>query len=82
MLGGRAAVCHANVGRKDNLRNNSCEDIEAIDLAIMPSESGGKEKAEGKIEDPDYDEEQDRLYLFPPLRYRKGDVSFGVLMSG
>ncbi len=75
-------MVHTNVGRKDNPRTSSCDLIEASDTAVTKSESEGNVKDDGKIGDPDYNEEQDRLYVFPPSRYHQGDVSLGVLMSG
>jgi len=48
----------------------------------MDSTLDKQESESNKKEDPEYIEEEDHLNLFPPLSYRKGDISLGVLMSG
>ncbi len=77
-----AVTSHAYAARKDNPRRSKYDTIEASDLAVITSASDVKEKEEDTIEDPDYNVEQDRLYMFPPPKFHKGDISLGVLMSG
>ena len=83
MLGGAAAVSHhkTNMSEKPHSKRNEEASIEASDQVIT-GESDGKETTEGKKVDTEYNEEQDHLYLFPPPKYQKGDISLGVLMSG
>ena len=82
MRGAAAAHRHTNVSGKPHLKASADNIIEASDQDLIRSESDGKDKGEGKNVDSDYNEEQDHLYLFPPPRYQKGDISLGILMSG
>ncbi len=75
-----SAVHRSSAGAKHHAKTGAEHVIEAGDDIGTFVRSG--EKDEEKEVDPDYDEEQDHLYLFPPPKYHKGDRSLGVLMSG
>ena len=72
-----ASAAHRSSAHKNNPRCSTEHEIEA-DSTIGKTDVN----EEDKIIDPEYNEEQDHLYLFPPRRYQKGDISLGVLMSG
>jgi hypothetical protein len=78
MRGAAAATAHRHASSKKQYETagSSCT-IEAMDSTLDKQESESNKK-----EDPEYIEEEDHLNLFPPLSYRKGDISLGVLMSG
>ncbi len=84
MRGAAAGAAHRNIKSSGKPRSKAGAEnsIEASDQGLIKNESDGKEKDEEKDMDADYNEEQDHLYLFPPPRYQKGDLSLGVLMSG
>jgi hypothetical protein len=74
---------HAS-GSKHHPKSNTENLIEASDDLgpFLSGEPNGTGKGGEKEVDPEYDEEQDHLYVFPPPRYRKGDSALGILMSG
>jgi hypothetical protein len=73
------SAAHRSAGAKNNRRISKDHGIEA---ELITGDIDGRVKDEDKVVDPDYNEEEDFLYLFPPSRYQKGDISLGVLMSG
>jgi hypothetical protein len=84
MHGAAAAAAHRHIksSGKNHSKTTADNTIEAGDQDLIASEPCGNESGDGKNVDPEYNEEQDHLYLFPPPRFQKGDISLGVLMSG
>ena len=41
-----------------------------------------RDALEDQPSDEEYNEEADKLFVFPPQKYRKGDFPMSVLMSG
>ena len=81
MRGAAAVTAHRNAHARRHEITGASHTIEVDDSKLSRTELESKEKTDGN-EDPEYIPEEDHLYLFPPPRYRKGDISLGVLMSG
>ena len=71
------SAAHRSSVPKNKIKRSIEHDIEAESITDKTDVN-----EEEKIIDPDYNEEQDHLFVFPPRRYQKGDISLGVLMSG